>query len=54
MDLETVIQSEVSQKEKNTVLLFFSTLVVSYINTHMWNHKNGIDELIFKEIEMQI
>ena len=27
MDLETVIQSEVSQKEKN----------ISYINTYMWN-----------------
>ena len=27
MDLETVIQSEVSQKEKQ----------ISYINTYMWN-----------------
>ena len=28
LDLETVIQSEVSQKEKN---------IISYINTYMWN-----------------
>ena len=33
-DLETVIQSEVSQKEKN----------ISYINTYMWNLENGTDD----------
>ena len=44
MDLETVIQSEVSQREKQ----------ISYINAHMWNLKNGIDDLICKaEIETQ-
>ena len=46
MDLETIIQSEVSQKEKN----------VSY-NTalHMESRKNDMDEFICKaEIETQI
>ena len=39
MDLETVMQSEVSQKEKN----------VCYILTHMCGiQKNGIDGLICK------
>ena len=39
MDLETVIQSEISQEEKK-----------KYINTHMWNlkKKNGKDYLIYK------
>ena len=39
MDLETVIQCEISQKEKNTVVVFFSPLVVSYINARLWNLK---------------
>ena len=44
MDPETVIQSEVSQKEKNKCVLI-----------HIWeSRKNGIDELICKaEIEAQ-
>ena len=45
MDLETVIQSEVSQKEKNQYRIL----------THICGiQKNGIDELICKaEIETQ-
>ena len=44
MDLESVIQSEVSQKEKN-----------KYILMHICGiYKNGIDDLICKaEIEIQ-
>ena len=45
MDLETVIQSEVSQREKQ----------ISYINAYMWNQKNGIDEPVRRaEIETQM
>ena len=46
MDLETVIQSEVSQKEKNKY----------HILTHVCGtQKNGTNELIYKtEIESQI
>ena len=36
MHLETVIQSEVSQREKQ----------ISYINAYMWNLENGTDELV--------
>ena len=39
MDLETVIKSEVRQKEKTQIL---------HINTYMWNLQNGIDELTCK------
>ena len=43
-DLETVIQSEVDQKEKN----------ISYINSYMWNLGNGSEERTCKaEIETQ-
>ena len=38
MELETVIQSEVNQREKQ----------ISYINAYMRNLRNGIDELICK------
>ena len=38
MELETVIHSEVNQREKQ----------ISYINAYMQNLKNGIDELICK------
>ena len=45
MDLETVIQSEVSQKEKNKYFILMHTCGIQ---------KNGIDELICKaEIETQ-
>ena len=46
MDLETVIQSEVSQKEKNTY----------HILTHTYGiQKNGMDEPVCKaEIETQM
>ena len=44
MPLETVIQSEVSQKEKNKYRIF----------THMWNLENGTDEPVCRaEIETQ-
>ena len=45
MDLESVIQSEVSQKEKNKYRIL----------THIYGiQKNGIDDLIYKtEIETQ-
>ena len=43
MNLKPVIQSEVSQKEKNY-----------YINAYMWNLENGIDEAICRDrMEMQ-
>ena len=47
MDLETVIQNDVSQKEKKQT---------PYINTYVWNlKKTGIDFLIYKaEIETQM
>ena len=46
MDLETVIQSEVSQKEKNKYSILMHVC-------RIW--KNGIDELICREgMEMQI
>ena len=38
MELKTVIQSEVNQREKQ----------ISYINAYIRNLKNGIDELICK------
>ena len=45
MDLGTVIQSEVSQKEKNKYRILMQIFGIQ---------KNGIDELIFKgEIETQ-
>ena len=45
LDLETVIQSEVSQKEKQ----------ILYINTYLWNLENGTDESVCKtEIETQM
>ena len=50
MDLETVIQNEVSQKEKNKyhILTFLSIYVES-------RKKNGVDNLICKaEIETQV
>ena len=37
MDLESVIQTEVSQKEKKK----------SYINAYMWNLENEVDPIIF-------
>ena len=44
MDLETVIQNEVNQKELKKL----------YINTYMWNLRNGTDELISRVgMEMQ-
>ena len=46
MHLETVIQSEVSQKEKKQV---------SYINAYMWNLENGTDEAVCRvETEIQM
>ena len=45
MNLETVIQSEVSQKEKQ----------ISYINAYIWNLEKCIGDLICKtEIETQM
>ena len=46
MNLEPVIQSEESKKEKQ----------ISYINTYKWNlEKNGANEAIYKtEIERRI
>ena len=44
MDLETVIQNEVNQKELKKL----------YINTYMWNLRNGTDEPISRVgMEMQ-
>ena len=44
MDLETVIQNEVHQKELKKL----------YINTYMWNLRNGTDEPISRVgMEMQ-
>ena len=44
MDLETVIQNEVNQKELKKL----------YINTYMWNLRNGTDEPISRvRMEMQ-
>ena len=37
MDLESVIQSEVNQKERKKL---------SYINAYMWNLKDGTNETI--------
>ena len=39
MDLEIIIQSEVSQKEKNKLL---------YVITYMWNLRYDTNELIYK------
>ena len=47
MDLEPVIQSEVSQKEKKTQ--------ISYITTCIWNLENGTDETVCRTgIETQV
>ena len=44
MNLEPVIQSEISQKEKNK----------QYINTYIWNLKDGTYEPIYRAaIEIQ-
>lgn len=40
MDLETVIQDELLEKEKQ----------ILYANTYMWNLENYIDNLIFKAV----
>ena len=46
MDLETIVQSEVSQKEKNQIL---------YNNAYMWNVENGTDEPVCRaEAETQM
>ena len=46
MDLETVIQSEVSQKEQKQIL---------FINAYMWNLENGTDQSVCKaEIETEM
>ena len=48
MDLETVIQSEVSQKEKNRY-------IYTYINAYMWNLENDADEPVCRaEVETQM
>ena len=44
IDLEIIILSEVSQKEKE----------ISYVITYMWNLKHGTNELIYEtETESQ-
>ena len=44
IDLESVIQSEISQKEKNKLL---------QVNAYMWNLENGVGELICKTEEIE-
>ena len=45
MDLESVIQSEVSQKEENKYCML----------THIWNLKNGTDEPVCRaQVETQM
>ena len=39
MNLESVVQSKITQKEEKQI---------SYINIHKWNLKNGTEELIFR------
>ena len=37
MNLELVIQSEISQKEENKCLFVCANIYSSYISTHIWN-----------------